>query len=428
MYALFNFVLLVIVCLLLQLPNPLIDARKLSSSNDFFSVDLIHRNSPLSPYRNSSRTPLGSISHHQRVSLSSSYYAGKNVQTDIIPNGGDYLMKFAIGTPPVEFTAVADTGSDLVWVQCSPCERCIGQQYRLFDPTKSSTYHTIPCTSQTCNQPGIKSACEPKPTSAVNDNTCTYITQYGDGTSTKGVLNTETISLPSSTTFPSVIFGCGYNQQGDLGTNGDGIVGLGSGPLSLVSQLSPKIDYKFSYCLTPQSSGLNSKLKFGLAVSGPEVVSTPYTNQDAATFYSLTLDSITIGDTPISMSTDIIIDSGTTLTYLPTNVYDSLKTTLKNTITANPVADPNQFFDPCYETESLGDGFSPPNVVFNFREADVGLKGENIFQKVDSLTCFAMVPTDSIPIFGNIAQVNFEVGYDLQAQQVSFAPTDCTKY
>ncbi|KAK9707351.1 hypothetical protein RND81_07G191600 [Saponaria officinalis] len=421
MYALFNFVLLMFVSSL--------DARKLTSSNSVFSIDLIHRNSPLSPYYNSSTTPapLGSVSHRHRVSLSSAYYDGKNVQTDIIPNGGDYLMKIAVGTPPVEFTAVADTGSDLVWVQCSPCQRCIGKQSSLFDPTESSTYHTIPCTSQSCNQPGIKSACQPN--NVANDDSCAYTTQYGDGTKSEGVLNTETISFPSSTSFPSVIFGCGYNQQGQLGTNGDGIVGLGSGPLSLVSQLSPKIDYKFSYCLTPQSSGVNSKLKFGLDVAGPEVVSTPFTNQDVSmAFYSLTLDSITVGDnTPIPMSTNIIIDSGTTLTYLPTSVYTNVKSALKDTLTVDSVDDPNQFFDPCYETGSL-EGSNPPNLVFQFRGANVVLKGENMFQKVDSLTCFAMVPTDEIPIFGNIAQVNYEVGYDLQAKQVSFAPKDCTKY
>ncbi|XP_021741344.1 AP-1 complex subunit gamma-2-like [Chenopodium quinoa] len=41
------------------------------------------------------------------------------------------------------------------------------------------------------------------------------------------------------------------------------------------------------------------------------------------------------------------------------------------------------------------------------------------------------VPTDDMvhtSIFGNVAQVNFEVGYDLQAKRVSFVPTDCTKY
>jgi len=39
-----------------------------------------------------------------------------------------------------------------------------------------------------------------------------------------------------------------------------------------------------------------------------------------------------------------------------------------------------------------------------------------------------IVPTEDNFIFGNIAQVNFEIGYDLQAKTVSFAPTDCTNY
>ncbi|KAH9605987.1 hypothetical protein KSS87_012269 [Heliosperma pusillum] len=377
-------------------------------------------------------TPLGSLSHHHRVSLSSTYYDSKVVQTDIVPNGGDYLMKIVVGTPPVEFTAVADTGSDLVWIQCSPCQRCIDQQSPLFDPTKSSTYHAIPCTSRACNQPGISASC--RQYNNINDNSCTYMTQYGDGTKSKGVLNTETISFPSSeatpSSFPSFIFGCGYDQEGELGTDGNGIVGLGSGPLSLVSQLGPKINYKFSYCLTPEDSGVNSKLNFGLDItSSSGTVSTPFITQDAdLTFYYLTLDGITVGSSLFHVATDVIIDSGTTLTYLPSSVYDNVRAALKNAISVSSVADPDQVFDPCYEAASLGEGFNPSNVVVHFRGADVVLKAENIFRTVDNLTCLAMVPTDDTPIFGNVAQVNFQVAYDLHAKKVSFATADCTKY
>jgi hypothetical protein len=30
-------------------------------------------------------------------------------------------MKYSIGTPPVPILGVADTGSDLIWLQCEPC-------------------------------------------------------------------------------------------------------------------------------------------------------------------------------------------------------------------------------------------------------------------------------------------------------------------
>ena len=34
---------------------------------------------------------------------------------------GEYLMDMGIGTPPRYYSAILDTGSDLIWTQCAPC-------------------------------------------------------------------------------------------------------------------------------------------------------------------------------------------------------------------------------------------------------------------------------------------------------------------
>lgn len=435
MHTLLCFLIVLLVSLTYaRKPNPLlVEARKLNS-NAFFTVDLIHRDSPLSPYNNSAMTPhgrhrkatLGAISSNHHIRLSSMYYDSKAVETDVIPNGGDYLMKIAIGTPPVEFIGVADTGSDLVWVQCSPCQQCIPQKSSLFDPAKSSTYQALPCNSETCNYPDLNSQCAQEDD---DKGSCAYVTNYGDGTSSTGILGQDTVTLTStdatSANFPSSVFGCGYEQKGRFGVQGDGIFGLGNGPLSLVSQLGQNINYKFSYCLTPASSGSNSKLKFGLDVAGSNAVSTPFATQDPPTFYYLTLDGIDIADSSVPVGQNVIIDSGTTLTYLESSVYEGVRDALKSAIGLSPVTDPDGMLDPCYEASGP---LNSPDVAFKFKGADVVLKEENIFRSDGSLTCLAIVPTQDNFIFGNIAQVNFEVGYDLQAKMVSFAPTDCTKY
>ncbi|CAL0326384.1 unnamed protein product [Lupinus luteus] len=64
-----------------------------SKSVDGLTIDLIHRDSPLSPF-----------------------YEAKSA---VIPNNGDYLMKIFVGNPPVELFATADTGSDLISVEYS---------------------------------------------------------------------------------------------------------------------------------------------------------------------------------------------------------------------------------------------------------------------------------------------------------------------
>ena len=122
-----------------------------------FSIDLIHRDSPLSPFYNSSSSSsdlirnaaLRSISRINSFRLSSDRKDGD--ESVIIPNEGDYIMKISIGTPPVESLAIADTGSDLIWVQCLPCEQCYPQNSPIFDPKKSSSYNVISCDSKSCS-------------------------------------------------------------------------------------------------------------------------------------------------------------------------------------------------------------------------------------------------------------------------------------
>ncbi|MCI48044.1 aspartic proteinase CDR1-like, partial [Trifolium medium] len=79
--------------------------------------------------------------------------------------------------------------------------------------------------------------------------------------------------------FPKIVVGCGTNNTISLfqgASASSGIVGLGGGPLSLITQLGSSIDRKFSYCLLPYESNTTSKLNFGdvAVVSGDGVVST----------------------------------------------------------------------------------------------------------------------------------------------------------
>jgi hypothetical protein len=38
----------------------------------------------------------------------------------VSPGEGEFLTRFALGTPAQSFTLILDTGSDLVWTQCLP--------------------------------------------------------------------------------------------------------------------------------------------------------------------------------------------------------------------------------------------------------------------------------------------------------------------
>jgi len=66
---------------------------------------------------------------------------------------GNYFVVVGLGTPKKDLSLIFDTGSDLTWTQCQPCARsCYSQQDPIFDPSKSSTYANITCTSTLCTQ------------------------------------------------------------------------------------------------------------------------------------------------------------------------------------------------------------------------------------------------------------------------------------
>jgi hypothetical protein len=90
------------------------------------------------------------------------------------------------------------------------------------------------------------------------------------------------------------------------------------------------------------------------------------------------------------------------------------------------VDDPYQLFSLCYNATL--DEYDFPLITTHFKGADVELHSSSIFtQATDGLVCLAFVPSPTIAIFGNLAQQNLLVGYDLQQGTVSFKPTDCTK-
>lgn len=131
---------------------------------------------------------------------------------------GEYLMDLSIGSPAVSFSAILDTGSDLIWTQCKPCQVCFDQATPIFDPKESSSYSKIPCSS---------ALCKALPQQECNaNNACEYIYSYGDTSSSQGVLATETFTF-GDVSVPNIGFGCGSDNEGDGFSQGAGLVGLG---------------------------------------------------------------------------------------------------------------------------------------------------------------------------------------------------------
>ena len=413
--------------------------------NGGFSVDLIHRDSPNSPFYNPSETSSQRIANalHRSVNRVNHFkpkspVSTNSFQTDVISNSGEFLIKYSVGTPPVPMLSIVDTGSDLIWIQCTPCTKCYNQTAPLFDPKKSETYKKVSCSSSQC-----KSL---ERTKCSNDGkNCQYSMSYGDSSYTNGELAMDTLTLGSTTSqsvpFPKTIIGCGHDNHGSFGKEGSGIVGLGGGAVSLVSQLHSSIGGKFSHCLIPlNSKGKNSsKLNFGsnAVVSGSGVVSTPIVqnSQNPVTYYFLTLEAMSVGRKRLELSDsstfedlkgNIIIDSGTTVTILPEYFYSKFELAVEEAINLKRSDDPSLILSLCYKTSK--DDIGAPRITAHFTGADVMLSPKTTFIRLsEKFLCLAFGAGDTLSIFGNLAQSNLLVGYDLVKKTVSFKPTDCTK-
>ncbi|KAL2546381.1 Eukaryotic aspartyl protease family protein [Forsythia ovata] len=339
---------------------------------------------------------------------------------------GEYFCRVGIGHPPSQAYMVLDTGSDVNWVQCAPCADCYQQADPIFDPLSSSSFSQLTCGTQQCRSLDV---------SECHNNNCLYEVSYGDGSYTVGDFVTETITFGGSASVNNVAIGCGHNNEG-LFVGAAGLIGLGGGSLSFPSQINAS---SFSYCLVDRDSDSASTLEFDSAIPPYAVTAPLVRNPKLETYRYVELTGISVaGDLlPIPPSTfqlndngdgGIIVDSGTAVTRLQTDAYNSLRDAFvkgtKNLPTTNGVA----LFDTCYDLRSMK-SVEVPTVSFHFSNAkELALPAKNYLIPVDSsgTFCLAFAPTSSsLGIIGNVQQQGTRVSFDLANSLIGFSSNKC---
>lgn len=344
----------------------------------------------------------------------------------------EYVVTLGIGTPAVQQTVLIDTGSDLSWVQCKPCNssECYPQKDPLFDPSKSSTYAPIPCDTDACRNLVADSynyGC----TNGSGSSLCEYGIQYGGGSTTTGVYSTETLTLKPGVSIKNFSFGCGNDQHGPY-DKFDGLLGLGGAPESLVSQTSSLYGGAFSYCLPPVngSAGFLTLGAPGNNTAG--FVFTPMRRlPDVATFYIVTLTGITVGGKPLDippsvLSNGMIIDSGTVITGLPATAYTALRSAFRSAMSEYPLLPPSDNgLDTCYNFTGYRN-VTVPKVALTFSGGttiDLDVPSGVL---LEGCLAFVGATTDNtIGIIGNVNQRTFEVLYDSGRGNVGFRAGAC---
>ncbi|GAB2293818.1 hypothetical protein Dimus_028031 [Dionaea muscipula] len=437
---------LTITCILLAPPtNGIADLRhqKKTQTNAGFSTELKHVDSGknyLTKFERLQRAIERGNRRAKRIEAmilqaastasSSSSQGGQGVQTPVSPGNGEYLMSVSIGTPPLPYQAIMDTGSDLIWTQCEPCTQCFNQSTPIYNPQGSSSFSQLSCSSQLCQDLAQQTNCSSDGTS------CDYQYGYGDGSTTQGYLANETFTFGSESV-PNIGFGCGTQNQGFQ--QGAGLFGMGHGPVSFPSQLGVN---QFSYYLPGMDSSTattqTGTLGLGSGANGTTTSSTVTTpliqNSLIPTFYYINPTGISVAGQklPIPASTfamngngtgGMIIDSGTTLTYVVSSAYSPVKEAMISSTNLPTVNSSSTGLDLCFQLPQNTSNVQLPTMVFHFQGGDLQLPTANYFVLASpQVLCLAMGPMSGMSIYGNIFQQNTLVLYDTENWVLSLTP------
>jgi len=215
----------------------------------------------------------------------------------------------SVGTPPVKFQVIYDTGSSNLWVPSKSCSACVSDHKVVYDSSKSSTY--------------VK-------------NGSVFNIQYGSGP-VAGFLSTDSLHLGdnnelalSGFTFAEITNVAGLGMAYSVGKF-DGILGLGWGEISVdhlptvLRELMNKkiIDVPaFSFFLG-DVSGQNGELFIGGSDPNHFTGAMTYIPVTREGYWQIGLGSVTInGKTMSSTTHTAIVDSGTSLLTGPTAAVD----------------------------------------------------------------------------------------------------------
>ncbi|KAH1031091.1 hypothetical protein J1N35_043265 [Gossypium stocksii] len=355
---------------------------------------------------------------------------GSDVVSGMDQGSGEYFVRIGVGSPPRSQYMVIDSGSDIVWVQCQPCNQCYRQSDPVFDPANSASFAGVSCGSSVCDRIE-NSGCNA-------GRYCRYEVMYGDGSYTKGTLALETLTF-GRTVVKNVAIGCGHVNRG-MFIGAAGLLGLGGGSMSLVGQLGGQTGGAFSYCLVSRGTDASGSLVFGRGAMPVGATWVPLLrNPRAPSFYYVGLSGLGVGGVRVPISEDVfrltelgyggvVMDTGTAVTRLPSSAYNPFRDAFI-TQTANlPRASKVSIFDTCYNLSGFV-SVRVPTVSFYFSGGPVlTLPARNFLIPVDDMGtfCFAFAPSGSgLSIIGNIQQEGIQISFDGANGFVGFGPNVC---
>ncbi|XP_050228125.1 aspartic proteinase nepenthesin-2-like [Mercurialis annua] len=355
---------------------------------------------------------------------------------------GEYIVELIVGSQIVHL--LLDTGSPLVWWQCSPCQNCFEQKYNpLYNISLSKTYKPVICPSNQCAK-NIQYYF----TNECTMNRCQYTANYGDGSYSSGVLANETVSDEDGVLYKSIIFGCGSSNIGLFDGFYAGILGFQHDEFSFPNQINADI---FSFCFVAAQSKFDRKIQRRPDNAPLYLYEFPDLNEDTTFVVDLTHlvhhyvafkgvkiegEMVPVNDKYWNRDTEgkygVRVDSGTRLTSFPSDVYNDIRNSFLKSV-KGMTAFASHNYDTCFYSPLSTPVDYIPKVSLCFRSGmgveELRLAPEHIMISIGrNVYCFAFTYADAsvdVTIIGTHQLQNTRLSFDMLEESVRFTPDDC---
>ncbi|KAI1377979.1 Asp-domain-containing protein [Hypoxylon crocopeplum] len=218
-----------------------------------------------------------------------------------------YFSEISIGSPPQDFKVILDTGSSNLWVPSSSCGSIACYLHSKYDSSASSSY---------------------------KKNGTEFEIRYGSG-SLSGFVSQDTLTI-GDMTVKNQDFAEATSEPGLAFAFGrfDGILGMGFDRLSVNGIVPPfyqmvnqKLidDAVFAFYLSGENGGDDSEVVFGGVDKDHYTGKITEIPLRRKAYWEVDFDSISFGDETAELeNTGVILDTGTSLIALPTDLAELL--------------------------------------------------------------------------------------------------------
>ncbi|KAG9458947.1 hypothetical protein H6P81_003455 [Aristolochia fimbriata] len=364
------------------------------------------------------------------------------VNGNVYPHGVYYVTVY-IGDPPKPYYLDIDTGSDLTWLQCdAPCISCTpGLPHPLYKPRKRNI---VPCKDTACQSLHSQ---HPYPPCINDDDQCDYQIEYADQASSLGVLVRDSFLLQfanGSISRPYLVLGCGYDQKSSTVASHaplDGVLGVGLGKSSMMSQLSGHglIKNVFAHCFGPKGG----YLFFGDGLIPRGVTWTPLTrNKDMHSASPGPANLILERSSNVIKDLTVVFDSGSSYTYFSDRAYKPVVSTVTRGLSGKfKEALEDKTLPLCWKGPKRLKSVAEMNkyaklmpLVLGFgKKAQLEIPPENYLIVSDQgNVCLGILNgtemgLNDLNIIGDVSMQNLIVIYDNENRQIGWIPADCDR-